>query len=191
MIGRKRHPGWSLMPLHSTYKFGLVPESEFGGEFVSERLRQLPPHLHQNCSTTAAFSLFVNYYGSNLYIQLAVALSIPNVTSWCFQSQPGVAIAIESHCRPHRSPAPARSALFVCLRFLFSLPIAPPSLGGAVELGGPASGVASGVGERLYRGRSGVPIDMRWGKRGVRGRGGGYKARYTVISVAHLCIEYT
>ena len=97
---------------------------------------------------------------SNLYVQLAIAMSILNVTSWCFQSQPGVAITIESRCRPHRSPAPALSALFVCLRFLFSLPVAPPSFGGVVELGSPAFGVPSGVGERLRRGRSGVGISV-------------------------------
>ena len=55
--------------------------------------------------------------------------------------------------------------LTVVLRFLLPLPASSPNLGSAVELGGTASRVASELGERLGRGRSGVRIG-KWANRG-------------------------
>jgi len=67
--------------------------------------------------------------------------------------------------------APALTAslyLTVVLRFLLPLPASSPNLGSAVELGGTASRVASELGERLGRGRSGVRIG-KWASRGEDG----------------------
>jgi hypothetical protein len=41
-------------------------------------------------------------------------------------------------------------------RFLLHWPMSSPNIGGAIDLGGTALGLASGLGERLSRGRSGV-----------------------------------
>lgn len=68
-------------------KLGRVRESDLDSEFGSERLRvkgkfrAFTPNLQYNCGIPA----FDTYYGSNLYIQLAIVMSIPNVTSWCFR----------------------------------------------------------------------------------------------------------
>jgi len=55
--------------------------------------------------------------------------------------------------------------LFGAVTVMRTLPVSSPNLGGAVELGRTASGLASGLGERLSRGRSGVRIG-KWASRG-------------------------
>jgi hypothetical protein len=78
-------------------------------------------------------------------------------------------IMVFGYTRPRRHPqhslASAFSALAVGLRFLLFLPSSSPpspSFGGAVELGmREASGLSSGLGARLGRGRSGVRIGRR------------------------------
>ena len=102
-------------------------------------------------------------------------------------SQRPLAAQTSSQCRPiapccdaFNSPSLTPSLyLLVCLRFL----LAPNS--GAVDVGKPnTSELASGLGERRRRGRSGVRIASYWIGRGEVGggsRGDGCGLRYTII----------
>jgi len=64
------------------------------------------------------------------------------------------------HGMAKRSTSPLQPSLPLYLaaaqRFLLHWPMSSPNLGGAIELGEAALGLASGLGERLGRGHSGV-----------------------------------